>query len=261
MADNAGSVALRLDDLHKSFGRTEIIRGLTLDVQQGERHAVIGPNGAGKSTIFNLISGRMRPTQGRIFLDQQPIQGLAPFQINRLGLSRSFQITNVFPKLSAFENIRCAVLCAERQAFSLWRNLNGAKEINQRCRDVLDSIGLADRHGTLAESLAYAEMRALELGLTIAGGARVILLDEPMAGMSRTEAARALDLIRKISIGRTLLLVEHDMAVVFEIADRISVLVYGRIIATGTPAEIRANAAVQEAYLGQAAPRDAVAPS
>jgi branched-chain amino acid transport system ATP-binding protein len=186
---------------------------------------------------------------------------LAPFEINRLGLSRSFQITNVFPRLSVFENIRCAVLCARGKAFSLWRNLDGAREISERCRVVLDSIGLADRHRTLAESLTYAEMRALELGLTIAGDARVILLDEPMAGMSRTEGARALELIRKISIGRTLLLVEHDMNVVFEIADRISVLVYGQIIATGTPAEIRASAAVQEAYLGQVAQRDGGAPS
>jgi branched-chain amino acid transport system ATP-binding protein len=261
MVDTAGSVALRLDDLHKSFGRTDIIRGVTLDVKQGERHAVIGPNGAGKSTIFNLVSGRMRPTRGKIFLDRQPIEGLAPFEINRLGLSRSFQITNVFPRLSVFENIRCAVLCARGKAFSLWRNLDGAREISERCRVVLDSIGLADRHRTLAESLTYAEMRALELGLTIAGDARVILLDEPMAGMSRTEGARALELIRKISIGRTLLLVEHDMNVVFEIADRISVLVYGQIIATGTPAEIRASAAVQEAYLGQVAQRDGGAPS
>jgi branched-chain amino acid transport system ATP-binding protein len=260
MADTAGPVALRLDDVHKSFGRTDIIRGVTLDVKQGERHAVIGPNGAGKSTIFNLVSGRMRPTRGQIFLNQQPIEGLAPFEINRLGLSRSFQITNVFPRLSVFENIRCAVLCARGEAFSLWRSLNGARQINERCWDVLDSIGLADRRDILAESLSYAEMRALELGLTIAGDARVILLDEPMAGMSWTEGARALELIRAISAGRTLLLVEHDMNVVFEIADRISVLVYGKIIATGTPAEIRANAAVQEAYLGRAAQRDGAAP-
>ena len=253
MAEISSTAALRLDDLHKSFGRTDIIRGVTLEVKQGERHAIIGPNGAGKSTIFNLVSGRMAPTRGRILLDEKRIDGLSPFEVSRLGLSRSFQITNVFPKLSVFENIRCAILCAEGQAFSLWRNLNGVRAINERCGHVLESIGLADRRETLAESLSYAEMRALELGLTIAGDAHVILLDEPMAGMSRTEGERALELIRNISAGRTLLLVEHDMAVVFEIADWISVLVYGEIVATGTPAEIRANAAVQEAYLGQAA--------
>jgi len=253
MAEISTAAALRMDDLHKSFGRTDIIRGVTLEVKQGERHAIIGPNGAGKSTIFNLVSGRMAPTRGRILLNERRIDGLSPFEVSRRGLSRSFQITNVFPKLSVFENIRCAVLCAEGQAFSLWLNLNGVRAINERCRHVLESIGLADRRETLAESLSYAEMRALELGLTIAGNAHVVLLNEPMAGMSRTEGERALELIRKISAGRTLLLVEHDMAVVFEIADRISVLVYGQIVATGTPAEIRANAAVQEAYLGQAA--------
>ncbi len=260
MAEISSTAALRLDDLHKSFGRTDIIRGVTLEVKQGERHAIIGPNGAGKSTIFNLVSGRMAPTRGRILLDEKRIDGLSPFEVSRLGLSRSFQITNVFPKLSVFENIRCAILCAEGQVFSLWRNLNGARVINERCEHVLESIGLADRRETLAESLSYAEMRALELGLTIAGNAHVILLDEPMAGMSRTEGERALELIRKISAGRTLLLVEHDMAVVFEIADRISVLVYGEIVATGTPAEIRANAAVQEAYLGQAAHHNGARP-
>ena len=164
----------------------------------------------------------------------------------------------MFPKLTVFENIRCAVLCAQDGAFSIWRSLNGARAINEQTRQVLENIGLAGRGDALAEALTYAEMRALELGLTIAGNARVLLLDEPMAGMSRTEGVRALELIRKISVGRTLLLVEHDMAVVFEIADRISVLVYGEIIATGTPEEIRSNAAVQEAYLGQAAQRDGV---
>jgi branched-chain amino acid transport system ATP-binding protein len=256
MADGSRVPALRLADVHKSFGKTDIIRGVTLDVVEGERHAVIGPNGAGKSTIFNLISGRMSPTRGQIFLNERPINGLAPFEVSRLGLSRSFQITNVFPKLTVFENIRCAVLCAQGGAFSIWRSLSGARAINEQTRQVLENIGLAERGDALAEALTYAEMRALELGLTIAGNARVLLLDEPMAGMSRTEGVRALELIRKISVGRTLLLVEHDMAVVFEIADRISVLVYGEIIATGTPEEIRSNAAVQEAYLGQAAPRD-----
>jgi branched-chain amino acid transport system ATP-binding protein len=258
MADRDSVLALRLADVHKTFGKTDIIRGVTLDVIEGERHAVIGPNGAGKSTIFNLISGRMSPTQGQIFLHEHPINGLAPFEVSRLGLSRSFQITNVFPKLTVFENVRCAVLCAQGEAFSIWRSLNGARAINEQSRQVLEKIGLAERGNALAEALTYAEMRALELGLTIAGNARVLLLDEPMAGMSRTEGARALELIRKISIGRTLLLVEHDMAVVFEIADRISVLVYGQIIATGTPEEIRSNAAVQEAYLGQAGRRDGV---
>lgn len=244
--------ALQLIDVHKTFGRTDIIRGVTLDLLAGERHAIIGPNGAGKSTMFNLISGRLAPSRGQIILQNQAIHGLAPHQINRLGLARSFQITNVFPKLSVFENVRCAVLCAQGEAFSLYRSVARMRSTNERCLQVLEGIGLMDRRETMAESLSYAEMRALELGLTIAGDAQVILLDEPLAGMSRTEGERAIELIRRISAGRTLLLVEHDMAVVFEIADRISVLVYGQIIATGTPEAIRSDAAVQEAYLGKA---------
>lgn len=255
MVDAEGQSALRLDNVYKSFGPTEIIRGVDLDVRRGERHAIIGPNGAGKSTLFNLISGRMVPTKGRIELNRQAIGGLRPYEVNGLGLSRSFQITNVFPKLTVFENVRCAVLTAQGKAFSVWPRLKSMSATNDRCHHVLDSIGLAERAETLAESLTYAEMRALELGITIAGDSEVILLDEPMAGMSHSEGERALALIKKISAGRTLLMVEHDMAIVFEIADRISVLVYGKIIATGSPNEIRANPEVQEAYLGKAVAR------
>jgi branched-chain amino acid transport system ATP-binding protein len=252
MGDLASAPALCLKDVYKSFGPTEIIRGVSLDVSRGERHAIIGPNGAGKSTLFNLISGRMIPSRGRIELNQRAIEGLRPYEVNELGLSRSFQITNVFPKLTVFENIRCAVLTSRGRALSMWSLLGGMRAITQQCDEVLDSIGLTERAQSLAESLTYAEMRALELGITIAGDASVILLDEPMAGMSHSEGERALALIKKISTGRTLLMVEHDMAIVFEIADRISVLVYGQIVATGTPAEIRANPTVQEAYLGKA---------
>jgi branched-chain amino acid transport system ATP-binding protein len=252
MVDVDSQSALRLENVYKSFGPTEIIRGVNLDVRRGERHAIIGPNGAGKSTLFNLISGRMMPTKGQIELNQRAIGGLRPYEVNGLGLSRSFQITNVFPKLTVFENIRCAVLAAQGKAFSVWSRLKSMNATNDRCHHVLDSIGLAERAEALAESLTYAEMRALELGITIAGNSEVILLDEPMAGMSHSEGERALALIKKISTGRTLVMVEHDMAIVFEIADRISVLVYGKIIATGTPNEIRANPEVQEAYLGKA---------
>jgi branched-chain amino acid transport system ATP-binding protein len=252
MGDPASTPALCLKDVYKSFGPTEIIRGVSLDVRRGERHAIIGPNGAGKSTLFNLISGRMFPSRGRIELNQRAIEGLRPYEVNELGLSRSFQITNVFPKLTVFENIRCAVLTSRGQALSMWSLLGGMRAVTRQCDEVLDSIGLTERAQSLAESLTYAEMRALELGITIAGDASVILLDEPMAGMSHSEGERALALIKKISAGRTLLMVEHDMAIVFEIADRISVLVYGQIVATGTPAEIRGNPTVQEAYLGKA---------
>lgn len=247
------SAALTLNDVRKNFGPTSIIRGLNLEVELGERHAIIGPNGAGKSTMFHLISGRIGVTSGSIALKGEEITGLAPYEINRRGLSRSFQVTNIFPKLSVFENIRCGVLWSLGYKYSIWRFVDRLRDANQRADEVLELIGLAARRDTPAGILTYAEQRALEIGITIAGGADVIMLDEPTAGMSNTETEQAVELIRKVSEGRTLMMVEHDMSVVFGLADRISVLVYGEIIATGAPAEIRANKAVREAYLGEEA--------
>ncbi|MFT4097868.1 MAG: ABC transporter ATP-binding protein [Rhodoblastus sp.] len=247
------SAALALKDVRKSFGPTAIIRGLDLEVRSGERHAIIGPNGAGKSTMFHLISGRIGVTSGSIVLKGDEITGLAPYEINRRGLSRSFQVTNIFPKLSVFENIRCGVLWSLGYKYSIWRFVDRLRDANQRAEEVLELIGLTARRDTPAGILTYAEQRALEIGITIAGGADVIMLDEPTAGMSNTETEQAVELIRKVSEGRTLMMVEHDMSVVFGLADRISVLVYGQIIATGAPAEIRANKAVREAYLGEEA--------
>jgi branched-chain amino acid transport system ATP-binding protein len=245
--------ALSLQNVKKSFGAMEIIRGVTLDVPQGERHAVIGPNGAGKSTLFNLISGRFGISSGSIRLEDQEISGLKPYEINRRGLARSFQVTNIFPRLSVYENIRCAVLWSLGYKYSFWRGVDGLADARERSQDILERIGLAARRRDQAGVLTYAEQRALEIGITIAGGARVILLDEPMAGMSRSETEHAVALVRKVTEGKTLLMVEHDMGVVFGIADRISVLVYGKIIASDTPQRIRENAAVKEAYLGEAA--------
>jgi branched-chain amino acid transport system ATP-binding protein len=244
---------LSLQNVTKSFGQMEIIRGVTLDVPQGERHAVIGPNGAGKSTLFNLISGRFPISSGSIQLEDREISGLQPYEINRRGLSRSFQVTNIFPRLSVYENIRCAVLWSLGYKYSFWRGVNGLVDARERTEDIMERIGLASRRRDQAGVLTYAEQRALEIGITIAGGARVILLDEPMAGMSRSETENAVALVRKVTEGKTLLMVEHDMGVVFGIADRISVLVYGKIIASDTPQRIRENAAVKEAYLGEAA--------
>ena len=242
--------ALQLQQLTKRFGNSEIIRGISLDIAAGERHAVIGPNGAGKSTLFNLISGRFAPTSGRVLLEGADITGKRPFEINRLGLSRSFQITNLFHRLTAYENLRSAVLWSLGYRYSFWHRLDGLDDVDQRAEEILQRIGLKRRRRTLAGLLTYAEQRALEIGITIAGGARVILLDEPTAGMSRAETASAVALIREVTEGRTLLMVEHDMSVVFGLADRISVVVYGEIIASGSPAEIRANAQVKAAYLG-----------
>jgi branched-chain amino acid transport system ATP-binding protein len=244
--------ALRLTGVHKSFGKTQIIRGIDLEIPVGERHAIIGPNGAGKSTLFNLISGRFAPTRGRIELNGQDITGNTPFQINRKGLSRSFQITNIFPRLSVFENIRCATLFVLGYKYSFWHRLAGLADAHDRAEDIMQRIGLSSRRDAPAGSLTYAEQRALEVGITIAGGSKVVLLDEPTAGMSRSETTRVVELIRRVTENRTLVMVEHDMSVVFDLADRISVVVYGEVIATDTPDAIRNNPAVQEAYLGTA---------
>jgi len=244
--------ALKLTELRKSFGKTEIIRGVNLSIPAGERHAIIGPNGAGKSTLFNLISGRFAPSSGTIELNGQDITGDKPFEINRKGLARSFQITNIFPRLSVFENIRCATLFSLGYKYSFWHRLAKLADATERADDILQRIGLGRRRDTQAGLLTYAEQRALEIGITIAGGAQVILLDEPTAGMSRSETDRAVELIRRVTEGRTLVMVEHDMSVVFNLADKISVVVYGEVIASDVPEGIRSNRAVQEAYLGTA---------
>ena len=207
----ATTPALELKDLRKSFGRTEIIRGCSLQVAPGERVAVIGPNGAGKSTLFNLVSGRFAPTSGQVLLHGQRIDGRKPFEINRLGLSRSFQITNIFPKLSVFENLRCGVLWSLGYKYTFLRFLSNLDDANERAEELLVQVGLAKKRNVLAVNLTYAEQRALEIGITIAGGAEVILLDEPTAGMSKTETAHFISLIRQVTTGRTLLTVEHEL--------------------------------------------------
>jgi len=244
------SMALCLRGVHKRFGNTEIIRGLHLEVTSGERVAIIGPNGAGKSTMFNLISGRFTPTSGEILLNGQRIDGLKPFEINRMGLSRSFQITNIFPKLSVFENLRCAVMWGLGHRYSFWTFLSNLKDANDLAHVWMKRIRLDTKSDVLAMNLTYAEQRALEIGITMAGGANVVLLDEPTAGMSNSETERFIELIKSVTKGKTLLTVEHDMGVVFGLADKIAVLVYGEIIAYDTPDKIRANLRVQEAYLG-----------
>jgi branched-chain amino acid transport system ATP-binding protein len=247
---SSNGIALELRDLRKSFGKTEIIRGATLAVKEGERVALIGPNGAGKSTLFNLISGRMAPSSGEIVLHGQRIDQRKPYDINRRGLARSFQVSNLFPRLSVFENLRCAVLWSMGEGYSFWRFLSNCHEVNRRTEEVMDMIRLTRRRDTQASLLTYAEQRALEIGVTIAGGGNVVLLDEPTAGMSKSETARFVNLIREVTVGKTLLTVEHDMGVVFGLADRIAVLVYGEVIAFDTPEKVRANERVKEAYLG-----------
>ncbi|MEX6507554.1 ABC transporter ATP-binding protein [Jiella sp. M17.18] len=251
MSRTTNPPALRLAGVTKSFGPIEVLQKLDLDIVPGERHAVIGPNGAGKSTLFNLISGLFAPSSGDIALNGRSIAGLSPHRINRAGLARSFQITNIFHRLSVFENVRLGVLARHGVRYGLFRPVGRMRRVNEETAEVLARVGLTPRADTLAGDLTYSEQRALEIGMTLTTGADVILLDEPTAGMSREETAQAAELIRSVTAGKTLLMVEHDMSVVFSLCDRVSVLVYGSILATDTPAGISANRAVQEAYLGE----------
>ena len=242
--------ALELKALSKRFGKTEILRGIDLAVKPGERVGIIGPNGAGKSTLFDLISGRLPPSAGQIWLNGARIDGKKPFEVNRLGLSRSFQITNIFPRLSVFENLRCGVLWCLGYKYTFLKFLVNLHDANARAEDLMAMVQLGHKRDMPAMHLSYAEQRALEIGITLASGANVILLDEPTAGMSTSETSRFIRLIREVTVGKTLLTVEHDMGVVFGLADKIAVLAQGELLAFDTPDAVRADARVQEAYLG-----------
>lgn len=242
---------LSLQGLRKSFGEVEIIRGVDLDVRPGERHALIGPNGAGKSTLFHLISGRLQATSGEIVLNGQPIHGMSAEEINKRGLARSFQITNIFAGLSVFENLRLAAMRRHGLQFTLWKFAHRLRAVNEEVLHLLEQVRLARRADTVAGELSYSEQRSLEIAMTLASDPQLVMLDEPMAGMSHEETDYTAGLIREVTQGRTLMIVEHDMDVVFALSDRISVLVYGSIVATGTPDDIRNNARVKEAYLGE----------
>ena len=242
--------AIEFQGVQKSFGNTEVIRGVDLAIAEGEIHAVIGPNGAGKSTLFNLVTGRHQVSRGRVELNGEDITNRTPYDIYRKGLSRSFQVTNIFPNMSVFENVRCGLLWNLGYHYSFWQFVNRRRDLRERSESILEQTNLTSRRNMPAGLLSYSDQRALEIAVTIAGGANVVLLDEPTSGMSGAETEQAVALIRDISATRTMVIVEHDMGVVFDLADRISVLVYGQVIATGTPEDIRANAEVQKAYLG-----------
>ena len=245
------NAVLSITGLQKRFGASEIIRGLSLDVRTGERHAVLGPNGAGKSTLFHLITGLLQPTAGSIKLHGREISGLPPHRISRLGLSRSFQITTIFPRMSVLENLRIAAMAHHGTRFGLLRLADRQKVVMRDTNDLLELVRLQGMRDKMAGDLTYSEQRALEIGMALGLGGNVILLDEPTSGMSNEESMYIVDLIRRVTDGKTLLVIEHDMDVVFKLADRISVLVYGQIIATDVPEAIRENRQVQEAYLGE----------
>ncbi|MBC8718566.1 ABC transporter ATP-binding protein [Ochrobactrum sp. Marseille-Q0166] len=245
------STILTLENLCKSFGAVQVTHDVNLEIFENERHALIGPNGAGKSTLFHLISGNYKPTSGSIRLDGAEIGGLDPAQVNRRGLARSFQITNIFPGLSVTENLRLAVMRRHGLQFNIWRRVAHLRRVNAEVDELLEKIRLTGKARVLAGDMPYSDQRSLEIGMTLASDPKVILLDEPMAGMSHEETDYTTGLIREITEGRTLMIVEHDMDVIFNLADRITVLVYGEVIATGTPQEIRTSVRVKEAYLGE----------
>ena len=241
---------LKVKDLHKSFGHIKVINGVSIDVPAGQRHAIIGPNGAGKTTLFHLFTGNYAPNGGQIIFNGKDITGLAPHKINRLGLARSFQITNVFPGLTVLENVRAVILSKHHIRFDLFRSVDKMARINQETLDILDQIGLTDKKANLAGELSYGQQRALEVGLTLASDPQMILLDEPTAGMSMDETREAVRLIDRVTKGKTLIIIEHDMEVVFTLADIITVIYYGEVLASGSPDEIRGHPKVKEAYLG-----------
>jgi len=241
---------IELKDVKKQFGSTSIIRGVNLNIKKGEIHSLIGPNGAGKSTLYNLISGVYKLSSGSIKFNNKNIENLPSYEIFRLGLSRSFQITNIFPKMSVFENIRCGLLWNMNYKYSTFKILDNDQDLNEQTNQILNQISLDNYSKESAGLLSYADQRALEIGITIAGGAETILLDEPTAGMSKSETLRATNLIRNIAKDRTVLIVEHDMGVVFDLSDTISVLVYGEIICSDKPENVKNNKSVKEAYLG-----------
>ena len=242
---------LIVQDVHKSFGGLSVLTGVSFDVLRGERHAVIGPNGAGKSTLFNMISGQFAPNSGQIALNGRDIAGLPPHRIARMGVGRSFQIINLFACLSVFESVRAAVLSRQGRRFDTWSDVEKLPGIVEKCDQLIDSINLSHRRGTQAQALAYGEQRKLEILLTVIIGDDLVLLDEPCAGLNAEDTHTAIDMIRRVVGSRTLLMVEHDMDVVFGLADRITVLHQGRVLITGEPAQIHADDRVRDAYLGR----------
>jgi len=242
---------LELKGIYKDFEGLQVLLNINLEIRERERHAIIGPNGAGKSTLFNLITGKYHPSRGAIFLKGEAITGANPFKLNRKGMARSFQITNIFRTMTVFENVRNAVLSKNRVRYNMFSLLSKMDEINRQTEQVLSEIGLLERKNDVAGELSYGQQRALEIGLAIATDPEIILLDEPTAGMSSEETREAVKLIHRVTEGKTLIIVEHDMEVVFSIADRISVLNYGKVLASGLPGEIRNDQKVKDAYLGE----------
>jgi branched-chain amino acid transport system ATP-binding protein len=239
--------------LTKIFGGLVATNRVDLDVLAGETHAVIGPNGAGKTTLIGQLAGELSADEGTISFDGRDVTGLGAPARSRIGLARSFQVTSVFREFSALDNVALAVQAHAGHSFRFWRPARGERALREPALAMLDTVGLGARAGVIAATLAHGEQRQLEIAMALATGPRLLLLDEPMAGMGPDESQRMIRLLHTLKARHTILLVEHDMDAVFALADRISVMVYGRLIARGTPQEIRANAEVRAAYLGEEA--------
>jgi branched-chain amino acid transport system ATP-binding protein len=242
---------LETKGLYHDFKGLEVLFDVNLQVEEGERHAVIGPNGAGKTTLFNVITGTYHPSRGQVFFKGKEVTGSRPHEMARLGMGRSFQITSTFNRLTAFQNIRLAVLSKKGVRFQLFRKVDKMEDITKETDEILKRINLDRERNLPAGVLSYGKHRSLEISMALATDPDLVMLDEPTAGMSRDETHYAVELIRRLTEGKTAVIIEHDMDVVFSLADRITVLHYGQILATGPPAEIRQNQAVKDAYLGE----------
>ena len=245
------SPLLETRQLHKSFGALIATDRVDFDVREGETHAVIGPNGAGKTTFIKQLSGELRPDAGGVRFAGKEVTPLSVQRRSRRGLARSFQITSIYRDFSALDNVALAVQAHAGHSFHFWRSARDDRSLTDPAHQILERIGLSERKDVLAANLSHGEQRQLEIAMVLASRPRLMLLDEPVAGMGTDESQRMIGLLAALKGEKTIVLVEHDMDAVFSLADRISVLVYGRIIATGTPAEIRANAEVRSAYLGE----------
>ena len=248
---------LRIEGLSKRFGGIVASDQISLAVPGGELHAIIGPNGAGKTTLLGQLGGEIRPDAGRIEFENVDITGLPGWRRSQLGLARSFQITSLFPDFTVLDNVALAVQAHAGHSFRFWRNARAEKGLREPARAALARLGIAGRADVLVSKLSHGEHRQLEIAMALATEPRMLLLDEPMAGKGPDESARIVEILRELKRELTILLIEHDMEAVFALADRITVLVYGRIIASGTPEAIRANAQVREAYLGEQTSIDA----
>jgi branched-chain amino acid transport system ATP-binding protein len=246
-----GMEILQVKDVHKDFSGLQVLTGVSFGVQANEKHAIIGPNGAGKTTLFNIISGKYKPSSGSILFQGKEVGGLSPYVLNHLKLCRSFQITNLFQNLSVFENVRSGVRSRAGLRYHLFKTLDRQREINDRTDRIIAEVGLSDVKERPAHELSYGQQRALEIGITLSTEPELILLDEPTAGMTREETEEMVRLMRSVVKDRTLMIIEHDMEVVFSLADTVSVLHNGTILASGRPEAIRNDPRVKDAYLGE----------